>query len=92
MQIKPYFIRDRILRCGRDHCKVCTAGASSFVFCVLGKTLCGQVLDVNMVNEPKEHVAKLKGQKRKEKETASQILSYYVTSLGAVIQVSPARY
>ena len=45
-----------------------------------------------MVNEPKEHVAKLKGQKRKEKETASQILSYYVTSLGAVIQVSPARY
>jgi hypothetical protein len=51
-----------------------------------GKTLCGQVLDVNMVNEPKEHVVKLKGQKRKEKE-AGQILSYYVTSLGAVIQV-----
>ena len=56
---------------------------------VAGKTLCGQVLDVNMVNEPKEHVVKLKGQKRKEKEASGggQILSYYVTSLGAIIQV-----
>jgi hypothetical protein len=45
------------------------------------------VLDVNMVNEPKEHVAKLKGQKRKEKEVTNNIINYYVTSLGAVIQV-----
>jgi hypothetical protein len=64
------------------------------VFDCAGKTLCGQVLDVNMVNEPKEHVVKLKGQKRKEKETPGagqqQVLSYYVTSLGAIIQVDLA--
>ncbi len=64
---------------------------SNVVFDCAGKTLCGQVLDVNMVNEPKEHVVKLKGQKRKEKETPGggqqQVLSYYVTSLGAIIQV-----
>ena len=34
---------------------------------VSAKTLCGQLLDVNMVNEPKAHVTKLKAQKRKEK-------------------------
>jgi len=49
------------------------------------KTLCGQLLDVNMVNEPKAHVTKLKAQKRKEKEGPS-VLSYYVTALGTIVQ------
>jgi len=31
-----------------------------------GKLECGQILDVNMVNEPKENLAKLKASKRKE--------------------------
>lgn len=61
-----------------------------------GKTLCGQVLDVNMVSEPKAHISKVKAQKRqKEKQelalatapglgvpVSSPLLSYYVTSLG----------
>jgi len=48
------------------------------------KTLCGQILDVNMVSEPKASVSKLKAQKRqKEKEElvgVQPVLSYYVAS------------
>ena len=32
---------------------------------ISAKLVCGQILDVNMVNEPKEHVTKLKATKRK---------------------------
>ena len=42
---------------------------SIYVYIFLsGKLECGQILDVNMVNEPKEHVSKLKAAKRKVKE------------------------
>ena len=33
-----------------------------------GKTLCGQVLDVNMVSEPKAHVTKSKAVKRQKEK------------------------
>ena len=34
-----------------------------------GKTLCGQVLDVNMVSEPKAHVTKSKAVKRQKEKS-----------------------
>jgi len=54
-----------------------------------GKSLCGQVLDVNMVSEPKAHVTKGKAIKRqKEKGEVDQqvlanqpLLTYYMNSL-----------
>ena len=58
--------------------------------------MCGQVLDVNMVSEPKAHVTKGKAIKRqKEKGEVDQqlmanqpLLTYYMNSLvgGAVVQ------
>ena len=50
--------------------------------------MCGQILDVNMVNEPKAHVTKLKAQKRKDKDVPAQVLGYYVSSLGTIVQVN----
>lgn len=55
-----------------------------------GKSLCGQVLDVNMVSEPKAHVTKGKAMKRqKEKGELEQqvmgnqpLLTYYINTLG----------
>ena len=42
---------------------------SIYVYIFLsGKLECGQILDVNMVNEPKEHVSKLKAAKRKVRD------------------------
>ena len=61
-----------------------------------GKSLCGQVLDVNMVSEPKAHVTKGKAIKRQtEKGEVDQqvmanqpLLAYYMISLvgGAGLQ------
>eukprot|EP00092_Neocalanus_flemingeri_P011216 GFUD01012082.1.p1 GENE.GFUD01012082.1~~GFUD01012082.1.p1 ORF type:complete len:277 (+),score=53.60 GFUD01012082.1:149-979(+) len=63
-----------------------------------GKSLCGQVLDVNMVSEPKAHVTKGKAIKRqKEKGEVEQqvmsnqpLLQYYMNSLvgGTAVQTS----
>ena len=58
-----------------------------------GKTLCGQVLDVNMVSEPKAHVTKSKAVKRqKEKGEVDGgqqmfggqplLAAYYMSGLG----------
>lgn len=55
-----------------------------------GKTLCGQVLDVNMVSEPKAHLTKTKGTKRhKEKGegeagqgAGAPLLAYYMAGVG----------
>lgn len=41
-----------------------------------------------MVNEPKAHVTKLKAQKRKDKDVPAQVLGYYVSSLGTIVQVN----
>ena len=56
-----------------------------------GKSLCGQVLDVNMVSEPKAHVTKSKATKRaKEKGEgelvtpgvgAGPLLAYYMSGM-----------
>jgi len=61
-----------------------------------GKSLCGQVLDVNMVSEPKAHVTKGKAIKRQKEKgeldnqvmTNQPLLTYYMNSLvgGAVVQ------
>ena len=56
-----------------------------------GKTLCGQVLDVNMVSEPKAHLTKSKAVKRQKEKgelevqpvTGGQpLLAYYMAGVG----------
>ena len=56
-----------------------------------GKTLCGQVLDVNMVSEPKAHLTKSKAVKRQKEKgelevqpvTGGQpLLAYYMAGMG----------
>ena len=50
-----------------------------------GKTLCGQVLDVNMVSEPKAHLTKSKAVKRqKEAEGGQGVVTYFMPGLGPV--------
>jgi len=63
-----------------------------------GKSLCGQVLDVNMVSEPKAHVARSKAMKRQKEKgevdkqalATQPLLAYYMTGMvGANMIQSP---
>ena len=60
-----------------------------------GKTLSGQVLDVNMVSEPKAHITKSKAVKRQKEKVDSDpgsltpglggpLLAYYMAGAGGV--------
>jgi len=55
-----------------------------------GKSLCGQILDVNMVSEPKAHQTKIKGQKRQKGVSdvgggaTGSLVEYYMASLTGV--------
>ena len=52
-----------------------------------GKTLCGQVLDVNMVSEPKAHLTKSKAVKRQKEKVEVEgqpMVTYYMSGLGPV--------
>lgn len=49
------------------------------------KLVCGQILDVNMVNEPKEHVTKLKATKRKESVVTPTGLGYSIGTPGGIV-------
>ena len=58
-----------------------------------GKTLCGQVLDVNMVSEPKAHLTKSKAVKRQKEAEGGQVgpgvVTYFMPGLGPVQTTVP---